>query len=164
LLRSGGQQLGWTYSTLFGCMRERPAMLREFPHGLETSTGLATDHGVEKRRESSGRGTVIHLYRTDPLAPAYPVTLYERRMLQRVERTLGEDHRVCAVCGHLGVPIVWGERIAPDPRTERGEAVLGGCCVEPFDTECVGCGRKWDSIAVDQFLAPMGPLVGQIGL
>jgi hypothetical protein len=54
--------------------------------------------------------------------------------------------RVCPDCGGAVLPVVFG---FPGPElfeaAERGEILLGGCCMEGDGPvrECNGCGRRW---------------------
>ena len=56
----------------------------------------------------------------------------------------------CPECGGKGLEIVYG---LPAPelfeRAERGEVVLGGCCVSSFDPrwQCADCGKTWGAEA-----------------
>jgi hypothetical protein len=52
----------------------------------------------------------------------------------------------CPFCGGVGIPIEYG---LPDVELweaeKRGEAVIGGCVVEPDnpDYQCGSCGSRW---------------------
>ncbi len=53
----------------------------------------------------------------------------------------------CPACGEkLGVNIQYGMLgIDMAEAAERGEVVLGGCCIDDDSPErqCIGCGHKW---------------------
>jgi len=52
----------------------------------------------------------------------------------------------CPACGGAGIPIEYG---LPDAELweaeQRGEAVIGGCIVEPDNPDylCGSCGQRW---------------------
>lgn len=60
----------------------------------------------------------------------------------------------CPTCGEAGpvVPVVYGMPVGGDAlwaRSERGEAVIGGCMPEPWDWACARAGHRLSTPGID---------------
>ena len=54
-----------------------------------------------------------------------------------------KETKICPVCGGKLVPIVYGEPMGElMEMAERGEVVLGGCCIEVDENGCI-VNPKW---------------------
>ena len=72
--QEGGE--GWSYRGLLRALRRQPST---DPARVTAAEALAVRHGVVQRHPVPGTRPVIHLQRTDRLAPEYPAPGESRR-------------------------------------------------------------------------------------
>ena len=83
LLAREGVADEWARGVLTECLRRTPKRVRDDADRVKKAAALAKKHGVRQEEEPRGKGTIVHLYRTDSEAPAYPATPQDRRQLLR---------------------------------------------------------------------------------